>query len=141
MGFSTRLQNDIERKMQPIAPLVAVDTYPAPSVNAAYKRANGEAPFSSRTTEAMLPALLRPQFVALSEDDLRGLERRMYYQDRAAQRDSRIEERVARASARTRAAAEQREAQLRLRAARNAKVAGEVRVRKVEEEYRVMGMR
>ncbi|KPA83818.1 hypothetical protein ABB37_02028 [Leptomonas pyrrhocoris] len=127
--------------MQPITSSIAVDSYTTPSVNAAYKRANGESALSNHATTVVLPALLRPQLVVLSDDDLRGLERRMYYEDRTAQRNDRIEERVSRASAQARAAAEQREVQLRKRAARSAKAAGELRVRQIQEEYRTTGMR
>jgi hypothetical protein len=130
-----------QKDMQTISSAIAVGTFAAPPVNATYKRANGEAPLSQHKTESVLPALLRPQFIALSDDDLHGLERRVYYQDRAAQRNSCIAERAARASASARLAAEQRESRLRLRAARHAKAAGEVRVKEIQEEYRTIGMR
>lgn len=127
--------------MQPIRSSVAVDSYAPPRVNAAYRRANGEAPLSTHRSEAPLSALLRPQLVALSDDDVRGIERRMHHHDRAVQRNNRIEERVSRVSAQAQATAEQRQAQLRQRAARHAKVAGELRVKQIQEEYRTMGMR
>lgn len=130
-----------KKKMQPVTSSIGVDSYNSPSVNVTYKRANGEVPLSVNTPQPVLPALLRLQFVVLSNDDLRGLERRIYYQDRAAQRDNRIEERAARVAAQSRLTAEQREAKLRQHAARHAKVDGEVRVKQIQEEYRTIGMR
>ncbi|KAG5478763.1 hypothetical protein LSCM1_06167 [Leishmania martiniquensis] len=130
--------------MQPISSAVPVDTYAAPRVNASYKRANGEAPLSrSRAIDRELPcvpALVRLQLQCLSESDIRALELRVKYQARDAARSQRMEARASRVSAEAHAIAEQRSSMLRQRAARHAKVAGEVRVKKVLEEYRAIGM-
>ncbi|AYU79059.1 hypothetical protein conserved [Leishmania donovani] len=130
--------------MQPISSAVPVDTYTAPLVNASYRRANGEAPLSSsRASDSQLPyvpALVRPQLQFFSENDIRALELRMEYQAQDAARSQRIDARASRVSAEAHAAAEQRSAMLRQRAARHAKAAGEVRVKKIQEDYRSMGM-
>ncbi|CBZ27305.1 conserved hypothetical protein [Leishmania mexicana MHOM/GT/2001/U1103] len=130
--------------MQPISSAVPVDTYTAPLVNASYKRANGEAPLSrSRVNDGQhpyVPALVRPQLQCFSENDIRALELRMEYQARAAARSQRIDARASRVSAAAHAAAEQRSVVLRQRAARHAKAAGEACVKKIQEDYRTMGV-
>lgn len=127
--------------MQPIVSVIPVDSYRGPAINVSYKRANGEAAFAHCTTETALPASVRPQLTTLTEDDLRSLERRMHYAERAEQRNDRIAARVLAASAQAQAAVEQRNARLRQRAARHAKVDGEVRVKQIQESYRTTGMR
>ncbi|KAI5688582.1 hypothetical protein MNV84_04061 [Leishmania braziliensis] len=131
--------------MQPISSAVPVDTYTAPRANTSYKRANGEAPLSrGRVSDRELPyvpALLRPQLQCFSGDDIHALELRIEYQARIAARDQRINARANRVSTEAHAAVEQRSNVLRQRAARHAKAAGEVRVKKIQEDYHAMGMR
>lgn len=127
--------------MQPISSAVAVDSYVAPRANASYRRAHVAASLATHASEPPLPALLRPQLLTLSDDDVRGVERRMVHSERAALRDARIAERAARVAAQAEAAAGEREVRLRQRAARRAKVAGEVKAKQLQEEYRTMGMR
>lgn len=131
--------------MQPIVSAVPVDAYAAPRVNASYKRANGEAPLSRRrhaaaAATADLPASVCPQLQCLGEDDLKGIERRMYADAQAAARQQRIDERVRRVAAAAHAEADVRSDRLRQRAARHAWAAGEVRVRQIQEEYRTTGL-
>ncbi|KAK7196052.1 hypothetical protein NESM_000539200 [Novymonas esmeraldas] len=128
--------------MESVAAALHVDTYVAPRINASYRRANGEAPLSrSRAADnTPLPAALRGQLQCLTEEDVCALERRMEREARAAEHDRRAAARVARVSTEAHAAAEQRSHQLRQRAARHSKVAGEVCAKKVQEDYRTMRM-
>ncbi|KAG5504478.1 hypothetical protein JKF63_04930 [Porcisia hertigi] len=129
--------------MQPILSAVPVDTYAAPRVNTSYKRASGEAAFrrshASDRELPYVPALVRPQFQCLSEDNLRAIELRMEYQARSAALSQRIDARVGRVTAEAHMAAERRSATLRQHAARHAKAAAEMRVKRMQEDYRTIG--
>ncbi|ORC89124.1 uncharacterized protein TM35_000131280 [Trypanosoma theileri] len=105
-----------------------------------YKRSQGGEPiFSQATVAPPIPALLRPQFHALSADDVRAIERRLQHTEAARRRDEVIAERCAQRRQQQQEETQRRVEMIERRAARHARAAGIVVERRLKAEFMELG--